>query len=71
MKSLLPVSDMAINLRLFSFVKSLTDLCLFGSLNPLLFQNMPLILTLCFFDLLLVFLRFVDEDEGFSLGVIL
>jgi hypothetical protein len=24
-----------------------------------------------FFDLLLVFLRFVDEDEGFSLGVIL
>jgi hypothetical protein len=48
MKSLLPISDMAINLRLFSFVKSLTDLCLFGSLNPLLFQNMPLILTLCF-----------------------
>jgi hypothetical protein len=24
-----------------------------------------------FFDLLLVFLRFVDEEEGFSLGVVL
>jgi hypothetical protein len=44
MKSLLLIFKTAIKFRLFSFVKSLMNLCFFSSLNPLLFQKIPLIL---------------------------
>jgi hypothetical protein len=39
---------MAMKLKSFSFVKSLTNLCFLGSINPLLFQKTPFILNWIF-----------------------